>query len=398
VSVYHYYVVELDLPEVVGTCTINGNPGFSTPLTCADQASFSTVTKTHKFTDTALVLSESGIHKCIAKVSETTPKLKAGNGVASRATCSITINDFIGDPNLESPALVATPQLADKGTFFGKLKSRNILANKAVRVKYYKKDNGATSLVTTNHYIATGIKQNGSGSWVLSCQDVLYKASDDKSQFPRIVTGTLTTAITSGTTSVVINGDIVDWTPFADYTAVVGEDILMITNATGDSDEVTLTVARASTITLGSRTIYNTPEDHNAGDEVFRGRKFVNADLYDVLVKVFADADISTSEYDGAGIASELDAWLPNLSGSIDAIFYESKESDTVLDNICSTFLLDIWTDTAIGKIKLKAASPWNTTTAVLEENKEIIYGSVSIDEPTNLFYSRAFCSMTSAS
>jgi len=390
-SLFHYYVVEIDLPEVVGACTINGNPGFSTPLTCNDQSSYSTTIKTHKFTDTNLILSESAIYKCVDKVTETTPKLKAGNGVASRATANITVTDFIGDPNLSSPALIAAPNLKEKGTFFGKLKARNILTNKNVRVKYYKSDGFTSTLITTNHYIATDFKQSGTDKWVMTCNDVLYKAGDEKSQFPRIVTGRLSSGIASGTTSVVIDGNIADWTPYSDYSAVIGSDLLMITNASGTSTSVTLTVARATSITLGSRIILNQPEDHSSGDEVFRARKFVNADLYDVLVAIYEDANLSTDDYDGTGIAAELDEWLPSLSGSIDAIFYESNESTGVLDDICSTFMLDMWTDTSIGKIVVKAASPWNTTTATLTEGKEIVYSSIKLDEPSDLYYSRAF-------
>lgn len=387
----HYDIIELDLPEVTGACTINGNPGFGTPLTCTDQENPATSIKTHKFTNSTLVLAESGVYKCVNNISETTPKLKAGSGVGSRATCTITLNDFVGDPNRSSPALVSSPALAKQGTFFGKLKSRNIVKNKAVRRKFYQYENGIHTLVKTHHYIVTSLKSNGGGVWVLSCQDVLHRASDENSQFPRLVTGTLTTDITETTQSVVIDGDIADWTPYADFAAVIGTDLLMITNATGDASQVTLTVVRPTTINIGSRTILNTPEAHSAGDEVFRARKFVDADLYDVIEKVFEDAGIESTYYDSAQINSELNTWLSSIGGSIDAIFYESMGSTEALDSICKTFLFDIWTDITTNKITLKAASPWASTTAILTEGKEINYGSIKVDEPEDLFYSRAF-------
>ena len=84
-SLFHYYVIELDLPEVTSACTINGNAGFGTPLTCTDQSNHTIITKTHKYTDTSLILSESDVYKCVNKVSETTPALKSGNGVAKSA-------------------------------------------------------------------------------------------------------------------------------------------------------------------------------------------------------------------------------------------------------------------------------------------------------------------------
>lgn len=390
-SLFHYYVIELDLPEVSGTCTINGNPGFSTPLTCTDQNSPTIVTKTHKFTDTSLILPESDIYKCVTNISETTPKLKSGNGVASRATCNITVKDFTGDPNLSSPALTANSALKDKGQFFGKLKARNILSNKPIRVLYYESDGINHTLVKTNHYLLMDLKQSSQSVWVLTCKDVLYKADDENSDWPRIITGTLQSDITEATTSITMDADIAEWTPYDDYTAVVGGDLLMITNATGTSSSVTLTVVRAENITLGARTIINVPSTHSAGDEVFRGRKFIDADPYDVLVKVFEDADLTTDDYDGPGIESELAEWLPNMLGSVDAIFYEHEDTTSFLDDFCASFMLDIWTDTSIGKIVLKATTPWNTTVAVLTEGVEITYGSISFDENYELFYSRAF-------
>ena len=390
-SLFHYYVVELDLPEVSGTCTINGNPGFSTPLSCTDQNSPTIVTKTHKFTDTNLILPESDVYKCISKVSETPPQLKSGNGVASRATCNITLRDFTGDPNLSSPALTANPELKNKGQFFGKLKARNILSNKPIRVLYYESDGYNHTLVRTNHYLLMDFKQSSQSMWVMTCQDVLYKADDENSDFPRIVTGTLQNDITEATTSISMDADIADWTPYDDFTAVVAGDLLMITNATGTSSSVTLTVVRAENITLGARTILNVPATHSAGDEVFRGRKFISADPYDVLVKVFEDADLTTDDYDGPEIQSELAEWLPNMLGSVDAIFYEHEDTTTFLDDFCASFMLDIWTDTSIGKVVLRATSPWNTTVATLTEGVEIKYGSISFDENYDLFYSRAF-------
>lgn len=317
--------------------------------------------------------------------------LKAGNGVASRASCTISLNDFIEDPNLLSPAVVADKSYRKRGTFFGKLKERNILSNKALRVKYYQRLNGVDSLIKTNLYIVTDIKQSQRGKWVLNCKDVLYKADDEKSQFPKVVTGKLNAPIASGTTSFTMQGDIADWTPFAKYVAVIGKDLLIITNATGNASAVTLTVSRSLSITLGGRTIINEPDDHSAGDEVFRGRIFANSDPYDILEAIFLDSGITTSEYDGVEMQSELDSWLANLTGHIDCIFYESRGATQVLNDFCKSFMLDIWTDTTIGKVRLKATSPWNSTVATLNEGKEIIYGSMAIDESKSFHHSRAF-------
>ncbi len=390
-SIYHYYIIEIDLPVVTGACTINGAGGYSTPLTCTDQADPVTEIKTYKFTDSALILRESDIYLAVDRVAETTPRLKAGNGLASRATCNITFDDFINDPNEDSPAVLADQSILKRGTFFGKLKARNILANKAIRVKYYKRDGATDSLVTTNNYIITDIKRGGNNTWVLTSKDVLDKADDEKAQFPKVITGRLSGDLTVGSTSLTMEADINDWSPFAGYIAVIGKDLLVITNASGTTTSVTLTVVRPASFTLGSRLIINTPAAHITGDEVLRGRVFQNSSIYNVLQAIFLDVGIKTSEYDGAGMQIELNSWLGNISNSIDCIFYEAVEATKVLNQLCATFMIDMWTDTKEGKVKLKATSPWNTTSAYLREDFEIIYDTVSIEEPRELHYSRAF-------
>lgn len=390
-SNYYFYVVEIELPLVGGTCTIDGNLGYGTPLTCDDQApNFNTYNYSYKFTDSNLPIGGE-VYKAVKSVSETTPQLKAGNGVGSRATATINFSDFIGDPNIDRLANGLLDPVYKQGTFFGKLKQRNIIANKPVRIKYYRSVSGQLQFVETHHYIATDFKRNSGGDWTLVCKDALYKADDTKSQFPKVVTGRLQSNLSASATSFIMLADIADWTSYNDYVAVIGDEICIITNATGTSTQVTLTVQRQASITLGSRIIENTPATHSAGDEVFRGRKYVNADLYNILEDVFLDSGISTSEYDGTGMQTELNSWLSSLDNSIDCIFYEAKAATDVLNTICKTFLIDIWTDVKSGKVTLKANSPWQDAVATLNDGIEIVYDSMSIDEPDSLQYSRAF-------
>ena len=381
---YHYYVVELYLPYINGTCTLDGNAGYDTPLTCDQQTPVST--RAYKFTDTNLVLNETNVYKCITTVNETTPKLKAGNGVASRATATIQLEDFVGDPNPDSPAVLANQAILRQGTFFGKLKARNIITNKAVTIRYYIRDKSGDQLVASRYYIATDLKNNGSGKWSLICKDILYKADDTKSQYPPLTDVSLASNITETTTTINVNGDLSGWDA-TKHVAIVGDDILPITSVNSGS----LTVARPTTYTLGSRTITNTPSEHKLGDEVFRGRKFVNADLFDVIYDVLISSGIGGLQIDVAGMQAELNTWLASLDGSIDCIFYESEETTKVLDTICQTFLIDIWTDIEESRVTLKANSPWVDSVATLTDGVEITYNTIKVDEPESLQYSRAF-------
>lgn len=381
----HYHIVKLTVP------TVDFDNG--SPLKFAGGTMPAVTDKTYSFTDTALILPISDVFKCINGdngVSETTPKLKAGLGVASRATATISLKDFIDDPNTDSPNLIANPALAQQGTFFAKLNKRQILTNKVVLVEYWKLEGGVHTLLKTNNYISTKMKRNKKDVWSLECKDILYKTDESKSTFPRLLTGKLDSSITDVSTSITFAGDVADWSAGINI-AVVGSDLLKISSVAGSSSSVTLTVTRSTTVTIGSRSFTNAPEDHAAGDEVFRGRIYENAHLADVITDIWTDADIAASFYNKTEIETELDTWLANYTNKVDAIYYEANESIGVLDNICSTFLLDIWADPSDGKLKVRATSPWLTTAAVLTEGEEITYGTLKEDSPEKLQFSRSY-------
>lgn len=396
-----YYFIEWDLPEVAGVCTIGGQPGYGTPVTCTDQPDGAITTKTYKFTDTALVLAESDIYKCVKNVTETTVELKGGTGLGTRATVSVTFDDFINiDPNPESPALVATPSIKNNGTFFGKLDQRNYLTNKPFRVIRVgiNPDTKIEVYRETNAYLSQEFKRNKNGQWTMTGKDAMYRADQSKSQYPEPLTGRLTSAVTDSDTSITFAGDVADWDE-TNNLAIIGEDLMLITSPpSGSSTSVTLTVSRLSTITLGvtnPRTINNTPEEHDVGDEVYRGKLFQDVQIVDLLVDIFTEMGLDSSLWDEAAIDDELQAWI--ASPAISAIYYESNDTVEVLNSLCSTYLIDVWFDTRVvsgfpdGQVKVKATSPWAETVKTLTEGVNFNYNSLSTNQPEQKQFSRCF-------
>ena len=134
----HFYLVEVDLPIITGTCEITeGVEGYGTPLSCPIQDGTSaTVIKTYTFaTDNAPLMNKSPVYRCLSGVNEQATELQNGKGLAIRGRATLTFQDFIGDPNIERASGEAAK---DNGTFFGKLSSRNIFENRGVRVNYQK--------------------------------------------------------------------------------------------------------------------------------------------------------------------------------------------------------------------------------------------------------------------
>lgn len=394
-----YYLVEWVLPTTSGTCDLGTGKGYGTPITCDPDTAGTFVDTTYTFTDTIEILPVAGF-RAVRSISETTVELKAGLGLGTRATVSIVFDDFTGaDPNPDSEALVATPSIKDKSTFFNKLNQRHYLTNKPIFVTRFSVDPVTRIKVfeEKNAYLSQTFKRNSNGTWSLTCKDAMYRADKTKSQYPNPVNARLTGDITDTETSVIIDGDIADWNN-TDYVAIISGDILLITDATGNSTSVTLTCQRLTTITLGTsnqRDIENTPSEHKEGDEVFRGRLFEDAQIADVLVDIFADMGLDSSLWDYTEINDELQTWI--ASPVINTIFYETEDTTDVLDRICSTYLIDVWFDTLStvsypnGQIKVKATSPWAETTGTLEEGVNYNYNSIIINEPESKQFSRAY-------
>ena len=188
----HFEVFEIDLPVITGTCTVGGVGGYGTPLTC-DQ-SWTNEYKTYKFTNiNAPTLSGSLIHRSMVSVKENTTEIKPSKGLSSRGTLTITLNDFKGDPNPDATGVGDT--VKSSGTFFGKLASRQILDNKAARIKLYRvESDGTIDLINgaeTHYYIIDTLKRGSNNQWVITCKDVLSLANIDDKSFPSAAGGKL---------------------------------------------------------------------------------------------------------------------------------------------------------------------------------------------------------------
>ena len=131
----HFTIIEIDLPVVDGACTISGEPGFGTPISCDEQ---SDGVKTYRFAEVdAPLLPGSEIYRLITNISETPTELKSGRGIASRASLNITFTDIVdADPNPFAPGVTAAVKA--QGTYMSKFFARNVVSNRSIRIKNYR--------------------------------------------------------------------------------------------------------------------------------------------------------------------------------------------------------------------------------------------------------------------
>jgi hypothetical protein len=369
----HFEVLEIDLPVITGTCTLGASNGFGTPLTC-DQA-WASEYKTYKFTnENAPLLSGSIIYRSITSIRESTTQLKPGNGLAARGSMSITLTDFIADPN-EGTAGV-TDTVKRQGTFFGKLNARQIMENKAVRLKLYRVEAGGTIDLAggaeTHHYLAESFKSNDNGTWTLQCKDVLSLANLNEKTWPPTAGGFLRLDITDSATSIPVDASTDYSTAFA---VRIGDEFLEVTSVSNNlTGTAALNVpARGSDIfapVSGELLTRTVADSHSAGDEVFICDLSDNETIDSLLTRILVASDFDVSLIPAADWAAEVAEW--HSLDKINTLHSEAEDVNDVLDRILTGFLMDLWFDQIDNEAKLSAISVWKQSAGVLTEGKEI--------------------------
>ena len=392
-SQLHYEVLKLTLPSVSGTCTISGSDGYGTPLTC-DQATNST--DTIKFTNSdAPLIPESNVYRVITSISETTTKLEPGKGLASRGTLTISFEDFKGDPNKDSPALVSDPSIKNKGTFFGKLQARNILANRVVELELHTKTqqgNSYPNAVQSRKYLVESLQNSGKGKYQLKCKDVMSQINFDEHQYPSNDAGYLRLDVTDSTTSIPVDADT---TYAVNDVIIVNDEFMLVTGVANiGTASATLTVqTRGANIAAPyTSTLTRTENDsHSAGDSVFVCRVSDAERIDDFIEDMLLDAgmDAALIANSKPSWTTEVDEWL--TGESISTIWYKQESANEILTSVLTDFMLDIWYEPTEDLIKLAAISEWQSTSSRLSEGKEINFDNLKFSTKDSLRASRAY-------
>ena len=392
----HFEVLEIDLPVITGACTIGSSQGFGTPLTC-DQA-WTNEYKTYYFTnENAPVLpSINGepIYRCVTDIKETTTELKPGDGLSSRGSLNVTFSDFTKqDPNSSAPGV--TSEVKNQGTFFGKLDARQVMENKAVRLKLYRvHPDGSADLANgaqTRNYTANAFRLNPkNGKWSLSCKDVLALANLDEKSWPIASGGFVRLDVDDSTTSIPVDGE-------TDYSSAVfvriGDEfsqIVSVTNNLTPSAVLNVTTRGGDLFAPVSAVLLTETQasSHSAGDEVFICDLSDNETIDSLLTKILVDSDFDVSLIPVAEWAAEVAEW--HSTDKINTLHSESESVNDVLNRVLTGYLMDLWFSTTENLAKLSAISVWKQSTSTLTEGKEINSYSINKTPKESIRASRA--------
>ena len=380
----HYVVYELVLPYCsVCTPISTENTQWFTPVTCEE-----TSDKEYSlfFTRNAAPLQSpptqsidvksplnSSVFKCVTSGSEVTATLKPGEGLSSRSTISISCADFDGDPG----PINTSPN----GTFFGKLKARNVLEGKKIISHYYTiidSEPNPVKVGEATHYITGTTLSNGMFS--IRGKDALKDIEAFSEQFPAPTKAVLSADINMTTTTL----PITDTSEFSDGDIVIVDKELFKVITVNPSSLTTQ--PRGYSLVSGGEVIYKTEvADHDAGATVQICYAHPNASNALVLYDIFSAVGLS----DIADIAqweAELSEW--NNGQSFIGVYTEPKPADELINEILTTLMADMWLDQPTQKLKLAAVSAWRESVVTLVEGQD--FNNLSITEDQDARFSRA--------
>lgn len=373
----HFEVLEIDLPVITGTCTLNGSDGTGTPLTC-DEA-WTGEYKTYYFTnENAPILPAIGgepIYRLIKSISENATELKVGDGLASRSSLTVVLNDITKqDPNSYAPGVTGT--VKNQGTYLGKLAARQIMPNKQARLKLYRvEDDGTIDLTNgaeTRNYLTSDLSLTSKGTWILSCKDALSIVNIDEKVWPIERDGFLREDITLGQLDIPVDSD-------TDYSGAevvrIGDEFLSVASVSGNltsSAELTVNVRGINIVgTVSGELLTSTVNDeHSAGDEVFICDVSDNETIDSLLTRVLTDSGLDSALIPAGDWSDEVAEWHAN--DKINTIHSESEGVNDVINRILTGYLMDLWYSVTDNEVKLSAISVWKQSTSTLLEGKEI--------------------------
>lgn len=385
----HFVLYELVLPYVT-VCTPSGDltEAWHTPVTC-EESSDSEYRLWLASSDAPTVLSQpipsinlksklnSQIFRCVTNASESTPKLKAGEGQASRGAMSITCTDFNGD---SGPI-----NFSDGGTFFGKLRARNVLSGKKIITHSFTIAGSAGQEVlqeigTSTHFITNTELSNG--VFKLSAKDALKDIEEFSQKFPIPSEIVLTADIDTSTTSIPVS----ETTGIVATSVVRVDDEFMYVNSIGVN--ILNVATRGTTITNPDSTVvYKTNvSSHSIDSTVQPCYVMSKTPLATVLNDIYTALEL-TDYTDLAQWQAEIDEW--NSEAFLYGVFSKPESGSGLIDRLLSSYLVDSWLDQPTQKIKVSAVTAWKESVRIIEEGNDI--SDLSITESEDKRFSRAY-------
>lgn len=377
----HFVLYELVLPYHTICVPSNGlTEQWHTPLTCegpsdAEYSLWFTSNSAPIMAPPSTSINiksrlNSSVWRVVANATETTPRLKPGEGMASRGTISISLNDFEGDPG--------PVNFSDTGTFFGKLNARNVLDGKKIISHKYSitPDQEAPELVGSSiHYIEEATLTGG--KFTIKAKDALKDLEAFSQKFPVPTEAALTADIDDSVIIIPVN----DGALFAAEGVIIIDKELMRIQSINVND---LTVYARGSDYLP---VYKTEAKSHTTDSTVQicyvmNDSFLSNVLQDVFNTVGLSAYVDFTQWD-----DEISDW--NENAFLNGVFHEPTNADDIINHLLTDYMIDLWLDQSTQKAKVSATTAWKQSIRTIVEGDDLT--DLKTSTKANTRFSRAY-------
>lgn len=323
------------------------------------------------------------IHRCIRDVSETRPMLRPSKGLSTNADCSISFSDFKGDSGPKA--------FTENGTYFGKLKSRNVFEDKLLTVYYFHIKNDHSyewADAKAISYIAKSFISNNNDEWQLKAAGILSKIDLGTAQFPKPQNSQLIQGAGSSDTTLFVDSS----TDYSNTQVIaINEELLLVTAVDNNLlPNAQLTVVRGSII-INSKEFRSEISDHDAGDSVQICYVADDRHCADIVRDMLFSAGVPDAYMPVQDWKNEIDQFVPEPR--VTWIFAEPEDVAEQVKQVLSSFTVDIFEDVESAQIQVTAGSSWQQSTATLRYGIELGNQTLRITEQESMRFDQAWVS-----
>lgn len=376
-------IVEMDLDYCtraygVAPCTaaigVTGTAKcFNTRATCQDKDNYDAEARTYRFSDHELPVGDVMSLPTVEGVSSAPTRIDPSKTLGMRASVTITFRDHpLSDIGLDKYARERAYDSATRGTFWGKLLSRNPFYNgRALRVRTgYLTTPFSWDNFETRTYVIESIEgPDSSGRVKVTAKDILKLAEDARAQAPLPSTGKLADDLTD----VALSCDLLP--------AGIGDDEYPATGMVCIGEELMTFIRTGDTLALvrGART--TVADSHDAGATVqlclVYEAQMVHDIVYDLLTNY---SPVPAGYIDKPAWDAEADVWL-NLH-TLSAVVPKPTGVTTLLTELTQQGLFYIWWDERQQSIPFRAIRPvLDEEVTLLNDDDHFLGDSVATGE-----------------
>jgi hypothetical protein len=373
--------IELSDSSLSGCLIGSEDPCFNTWATCQDTDYYNRTTKTYRWCEPRLTSKEQvsiDARPQIISVRERPPSKPVYEGIGTRASATVECQDEAHHDRGVDPYVADrsyTPE--DQGTWWGKFRARNPYYNgRAFRILRGWAESDGIDLdndFIVKHYILEGITgPDRRGRVSLTMKDILKLADDKRALCPERSTGVLDANITAVAAAATLSPSGIGDSEYpASGTIRIGSECMTFTRV-------------ADALTLTNRgTDGTTATTHSADDAVQLCYVVTSEAVDDVIYELLVTyAGIDSSYITAADWETEVDDWLSGHT--LTGIVTEPTGVTTLVNEICSVYLVAVWWDEVNQKIRLKVTAPSASTWDTLTDDDYILRDSFSWqDDPS---------------